>query len=364
MNVISTAATEYYRRPADERHASPQALVDDAIARKTASREVGYNLKDLRITPIADDDAGRLVLTSPKGQASLTPWSHGQICRMVGAPAAYIRTLPPDIAADALNHGIQTTAPGTKANVLAMVKDGTVTARAVTSDTYGRLWDADFYSPVVDTLCAHGWTLPPTWDGKPAGAYSSDRDSFLVLVNGGSIVTDPSVRNGNGQMYRGLMLRNSEVGAAAVWLEEILYEYICGNHNFWGAVINRTYKRRHVGVHVLRDTLRQIGTTARTWTNRAASADEALIRALIDKEIAQTKDAVVDELVKIGATKADAIAAYDRCVTDFDASPRSYWGIAQGFTKTSQDSGYQDDRLQLDQLAAKVLQRGAKLVAA
>jgi len=363
MSLITTAATEYYRRPADERLDSPEALVAAAVARKLASREISYSAKDLRIVP--GTDAGQIKLASPKGTADLTPWSHAQLCRFVGAPSAYVRTLPAAIAADALNFGLQATSAGTTASILAERKaDGSVTARAITSESYGRLWDADFYGPVVETLGAHGWSLPPTWDGKPAGAYSSDRDSFLILCNGGSIVTDPSVRGENGQMYRGIMLRNSEVGGAAVWIQRVLYQFVCGNHNLWGAVVDSTYRRRHVGTRVLRDVLREIGTTARTWTNRAASVDEAIIRRLIDTEVASTREAVIDELRAMGASQADAETAYATCEREFDASPRSYWGLSQGLTKSSQASGYQDDRLALDQLASKLLARGAKLVAA
>jgi len=241
---------------------------------------------------------------------------------------------------------------------------GTVTARAITTETYGRLWDADYYAPVVETLCAQGWSTPPTWDGKPAGAYLSDRDSFLVLTHGGSIVNDPSAAQGNGQMHRGLMLRNSEVGLTSVWLDEVLYEYICGNHNFWGAVMGHQYKRRHVGTTVLRDVLREVGAMARKLASRPASADEALIKSLISLEVAQTREGVVDELRKMGATQADAETAYRTAVEVEQVNPRSFWGISRGMTRASQASGYQDDRLALDQLAAKVLARGRALVAA
>jgi hypothetical protein len=277
-----------------------------------------------------------------------------------------MRTLPSDVAAAALNYGLQASPVGQKAVVLAErnATAGSVTARAITSETYGRLWDADAYAPVVDSLCAQGWSTPPTWDGKPAGAYLSDRDSFLVLTHGGSIVNDPSASQGNGQLYRGLMLRNSEVGLTSYWMDEVLYQFICGNHNFWGAVFGTQYKRRHVGSNVLRDVLREVGSMARKLASRPASADEALIKSLIRLELAVTREGVIDELRKMGATQADADAAYQTAVEYFDGNPRSYWGIAQGLTRVSQASGYQDDRLELDQLAAKVLSRGRVLVAA
>jgi hypothetical protein len=362
---ISTAQTEYYRRPADERMPDLQGLLAAATERKATSREINYNAKDLRVVPVDDAKIGRIQLASPKGAAELTPWSHAQLCRFVGAPAAYIRTLPADIAADALNHGLQTTSVGTTANILAQAKDGQVTARSVLTETYGRLWEADLYRPIADTFGSKGWTTPPTWDGKPAGAYMSDRDSFLIVVDGGSIVTDPSLRSGqDGRMFRGLMIRNSEVGLCAVSIERVLFEFICGNHMLWGAVIDRSYRRRHVGTRVLRDVLREIGTTARQWIDRPASADEALIRSLMDLEVAQTREAVIDELRAMGASLSDAQAAYATCEQQFDASPRSFWGLSQGLTKASQETGYQDERLSLDVLAAKLLAKGRARVAA
>jgi len=254
--------------------------------------------------------------------------------------------------------------------------------RACTSDSYGRIWDSELYSAVQQTIVSQDdrWTLPPTWSGEAAGAYRGDRDSFLILTNGGSIVEDPSLRNGtqnaygnvgpglgdsptNG-MFRGLLIRNSEVGASSVTIESILYRYICGNHMLWGAVMDKRFRRRHVGTKVLRDAIREIHTFAYSFVNQSAARDEAIIRGLIDHELASTKEAVIDELRAIGATREQATEAYDTCLKTEAASPRSFWGVAQGLTRNSQATMYQDERFQLDQLAAKVLARGAKLVAA
>ena len=381
--TITTAQSEYYKRPADERYPTVQALVDAAEYDRTHSAERVYNLRDLEAVTIdvpadraARDLAGiasttELRLQSPTGSATLTHYAFGQLARTIGAPASYLRTLPPELAAANLNHGLHDAAPvGTTANLLVKANGGTPIIRACTSETYGRVWDGQLFGETLrhfnpDT----GYTLPPTWDGKPAGAYRGDRDSFLILINGGSIVLDPSLSNarvtspapGDG-MYRGIMLRNSEVGHCSITIETVLYRYICGNHCLWGAMIDRTFRRRHVGAKITRDTMAELNTLAWKWTRRAASDDERIIRGLIDHEIAHTKDAVIDELKKMGATKEQATEAYATCEIKEQASPRSFWGLAQGITRNSQESGYQDERLQLDQLAAAVLKRGAALV--
>lgn len=360
--VISTAAQQYANRPADERFPSLDAMIHDAQEDKRLSAERSYNLKDLHA--IAQDNTVKL--QSPKGTATFSHWSFNQTARMLGAPAGYLRELSPKLAADCLNYGFENSVPGTSANLLVRAPNGhpEPLVRACTSDSYGRAWDADLYGTIAQTITSRDgrWTLPPTWDGKPAGAYRGDRDSFLIIVNGGSIVNDPSAANGDGQMYRGILVRNSEVGAAGLSIEMILFRYVCGNHNLWGAMVDRSFRRVHRGIHVVRDAVREIGRLAYQFTNQSAARDEALIQMLIDREVAHTKEAVIDELRSFGATKEQAETAFISCEMHESASPRSFWGIAQGLTRASQTTDYQDDRFMLDQLAAKVLARGAKLV--
>jgi hypothetical protein len=374
--TITTAAREYARRSKDESFSSVQALVMAAQQDKQLSAERAYNLKDLRVVPVDDSYTGAQVnmqtgtslrLQSPRGTAKFTHWSFGQTCRMIDAPAAYLRELPPTIAADAINFGLQDSAPGTTANLLVKANGGEPLVRACTSDSYGRCWDADLYGSVAYQLTDRDskWQLPPVWGepGAVAGAYRGDRDSFLIVTNGGSIVNDPSAASGTGEMYRGLMIRNSEVGASSVVIETILYRYICGNHMLWGALYDSRFKRRHVGSHVTRDVVREIGRIAYQWAGASTERDNAIIRTLIDREVAHSKEAVVDELRKMGATKEQAETAYDKCEQTERVSPRTFWGVAQGLTRLSQESEYQDERYELDRLAAVVMARGLKVAA-
>lgn len=400
MSTITTAAREYARRPADEKFPTLAALVNHCAAEKAHTLEKNYNLRDLAFVPTVIGTGGQqtadrttdpakaeVQIESPRGRAKLTHWSFGQLCRDLETPAGFLRDgVPAALAADVLNYRITQAPAGKSINALiragAALVDAGLTAdgtpareqaiiRAATSDSYGRVWDADLYGQIARTFGNDPqWELPPTWeggaDGPRSGAYRGDRDSFLILTNGGSIVIDPSISTGGdgGSLYRGIMVRNSEVGAASVVIETILFRYICGNHMLWGAVYDKQFRRRHVGAKVLRDTIRTINQTARDWSNRPASQDEAIIKGLIALELAATKDAVIDELRTIGATREQAEAAYAKCERTENASPRSYWGAAQGLTRMSQECPYQDGRYLLDQLAAAVLARGAKRVAA
>ncbi len=372
---ITTASNEYANRPKDERFGSLGELISAAEFERDHSVERSYNLRDLRAVAVAVDngvrpDATSIMLESPKGRAAFTHYSFGQLARTVGAPAAYLRTLPAAIAADALNYGLKDAdlTAGKRANLLIKANGGTPIVRAATSDTYGRVWDASLYG-VLGRYFGDGakssqgeWQSPPTWSGEAAGSYRGDRDSFVIRIDGGSIVGDPRgfSGGGNGRLNRGIMVRNSEVGHCSITLECILFDFVCGNHILWGAVVDKTFRRRHVGADISHKVISAILQIARRYNSRSASQDEAIIRTLVSSEIASSKDAVVDELKKLGYSKIDAIDAYDTCeAADPTLNPRSFWGIAAGTTRASQASGHQDERLALDQLAAAVLRKGA-----
>lgn len=370
MVTILTASTEYMTRPVDETFPTLGDMLVGARDDRDRSKVASYNLRDLSVIP---SQTG-VLLQSPKGTATVSHWAFSQLARTVSAPAGYLRTLPAPIVADALTHGMhEAAAAGETVSLLVKRVDGQPHIRALNSDTYGRVWDANLYESADDLIFSarpsqgDSWISPPTWTGKPAGTWRGDRTSFVIRVDGGSIVTDPTLRvdqQGNSQMYRGVMIRNSEVGAASLTIECVLFCYICGNLMIWGAVIDSSFRRRHVGQHAMRDTLRELSRIARKWTARGASQDEAIIRQLAAHEIAQSDKGVVDELKRLGYTAEQAAAAMLACERDFGASPRSSWGVAQGTTAIAQLETYQDDRHELDKLAALVMSRGLARVAA
>jgi len=370
MNANLTTAREYASRPADQRFPSLGALIADAKHERELSKEVAYNLKDLRAasTWVEGANAATLQLESPKGRARFSHWSFGQLCRMLGAPASYLRELPPTIAADCLNHGLTAAENGTSANLLVRAANGTPepVIRACTSKTYGRVWDHELYSAVDDLIARHsGWTVESVTRG--------DRDSVLTISNKRATLQDPSVQrivndpqaDVGGIMYRSLTIGNSEVGGGSVWYEGGIFRARCKNLMLWSAVVESRYRRRHVGSHVLRDVVRNLSHFAFRYLEQSSERDEAIIRQLIDREIASTREGVIDELRAMGATQEQAQQAYATCEMYEAASPRSFWGVVQGMTRASQQTEYSSDRLELDRLAAQILQRGARqLVAA
>lgn len=356
---------DYSIRPKDANHVTLTDMIAHADAEMRASKEAKYPLGDLRA--VADGDSVKIA--SARGVARFTHWSFGQLARMAGLGSAVslLREMPAQLAADTLNWGMHRE-PATPAVLLVRAPNGTPepVVRSVTSKTYGRLFDAPLWS-AVQALCErNGWVLD--W------ARRSDRDSIVTISNKRNIVRDPSVQNiindpnrdAGEIMYRSLTIGNSETGAGSVWFDGGLFRARCKNLCIWSAVIESRYRRRHVGSHVLRDVVEQLARFATEYLEQSPERDEAIIRQLIEKEIATTKDGVIALLREFGATIEQANAAYASCEMFEPAtlSPRSYWGIAQGLTRNSQNTEYTDERIALDRIGAQVLQRGARALVA
>ena len=113
--------------------------------------------------------------------------------------------------------------------------------RAITSPSYTRVHHDELVSRVLDLMASHpAWHLPlgyqdGVWGAPrvPSGAYLGDRDLFLFLVDGNRGLDDPTDRSGSG-LFRGFILRNSDVGAAALTLDMFLFRVVCANHIIWG----------------------------------------------------------------------------------------------------------------------------------
>jgi hypothetical protein len=228
-----TAHREWASRPPDERYASVQALYDAARARRLRTEERTIETVALRTDAVASD---ALALRDASGrQAALTHWSFEQLAGIAAAPPKYLRTLPAAIASDAINYGLRR--QRREQHQLLVDRDEPWTVHAVTSPRYARVHHDELAGRVLDLMTQHpAWSLPLGYkDGVygaervPSGAYLGDRDMFLFLVDGNRDLEDPSDSTRAG-LFRGFILRNSDVGAAALTLDVFLFRTVCANH--------------------------------------------------------------------------------------------------------------------------------------
>ena len=354
--TASTAHREWASRPPDERYASVHALYEAARARRDRTEERTIETGDFRTQALASDD---LIFETSGRAAALTHWSFGQLATIAGAPPNYLRTLPGSLAAEALNYGLRH--QSREHHQLLVDRDEPWTVHAITSPRYARVHHAELASRVLDLMAQHpAWHLPLGYkageygaERVPSGAYLGDRDMFLFLVDGNRDLDDPTDRTHAG-LFRGFILRNSDVGAAALTLDLFLFRMVCGNHIIWGFQHVAGFRRRHVGA-----SIQDAWTSSLHDVRGALDADTAAERTVLlratTQELGDTRDAVLDTVVRrLDVSQKQAAEAYT-LAEQHETNPRSVWGYVQGLTRLSQRTPWQDGRFALDRAASRLL---------
>lgn len=355
------AHEQWKNRPADERYWD---IAEMAIAAKTVkaqARELERPLSELRV----EATEGDLMLVGRQGvPAQVSHYAFGQLATRVGAPASYIRGLPTTLAAQNLNHGLKSLAAErvTDAKLLFNV-NGSLALRAVTTTKYARVWNADILDRVQAAL-PPSWKTPRAWPARvtgertrpateddvmsgsiiqlgdtiaPAGAYLSDKDMFLFLVDTESEIVDGTPH----PMHRGVMLWNSEVGARSFGGMTFFLKAACGNHRVMGATNVTEFSHRHIGnVDAALDESFEV--TFKQICNESTSDVEAKIVRERSMILGANKAEVLDAVLAFAKKrKIDRInhklleAAFDQAVIheSWYGNPHSVYGIVMGSRK-------------------------------
>jgi hypothetical protein len=352
-----TAHREWASRPPDERYASVQSLHAAARARRDRTKERTIQTGEFRTEAVADD---ALVLHETSGRtAALTNWSFEQLAGIAGAPPRYLRSLPATIASDAINYGLRRQARDEHQLFADHAEPWTV--HAITSPRYARVHHDELAGRVLDLMAQHpAWHLPLGYkDGEcgaervPSGAYLGDRDMFLFLVDGNRNLDDPTDPTHAG-LFRGFILRNSDVGAAALTLDVFLFRMVCGNHIIWGFQHVTRFRRRHVGASIQDAWTTSLGSVCAALDADPSDDRTVLLRAT-SQELGPTRDAVLDAVVqRLDLSQKQAAEAYGLAEVH-ERNPRSVWGYVQGLTRLSQRTPWQDNRFALDRAASRLL---------
>ena len=147
---LTGASRQWANRPADQRFRTLAALHAACSSEAEISRVAAVQLADLRVETSGDE----LMLRGKAGApASFTNWAFGQLAGKVGAPGSYLRTFPPTLAAQNLNHGLKTTKAEDAAMYLRVENGGELRVKAITSPKYAR--NRAIASP---SSAAHAWS--------------------------------------------------------------------------------------------------------------------------------------------------------------------------------------------------------------
>jgi Domain of unknown function (DUF932) len=378
-NNLHAASSQWAKRPSDQRFWTLRDLKGACEASREGSGTATVAFSALKAANVGDD----VLVTDPTGTpAKLTHYAFGQLATSIGAPASYLRELPPVLAADCLNVGIARNADKSPRDLL-FHKNGGLTLRACLSNQYERVWDSEVVKYLEDL---DGWSppagrAPPGYRGEtrlataqdilpgqinistgdsiaPSGLYASDHDMFAFLVAPDRVISDGA----GGSLMRGMFVRNSEVGDSALTFTFFMMQAVCGNHIVWGASGVHEVRVRHVGKNPMRRALREFQAELLRYADGAAEEEKGIMMAR-KLTLGATKEEVLTALVKYAKThslplsKARLSDAYDVAEkhTDWYGPPNTLWGTVAGLTQSSQSIQFADERAAVDRAAGRLM---------
>jgi hypothetical protein len=349
------ASNQWMNRPADQRFESLADLQAAVHARRLRSRSADVDV--VRVEAALTD--GRLVLNSQIEPSEPTHWSFGQLAASVGAPGAYLRTLSPELTVENLNYGLRHNASRSTAKFMTVARDADSepnVLQAVTSTTYGRIWDADCVEAVQRIVDRSGGKFhnPKAYDigtgaPKPSGLYASDHDVFMFLIDGGSIL-DAGPR---AQLNRGFIAWNSEVGARTFGLMTFLFNVVCGNHIIWGIQdVNKLLIRHSKGGPTLFEV--EAIPTLTSYVEASAATEIATIRKAQEFLLPDEREKLEVVIAPARFTRSELTAAIDTAKKE-EGECRTLWQVIQGATAYARGFDYIDTRIDLERRASSLL---------
>lgn len=354
---IYAASKEWATRPDDQRFTTLEDLKRSVDNRRRESWTAAPATGQLR-TVVDGDDLRIQVYDPTHGENRLlkpTNWSFSQLAGYAGAPAAYLRKLPAQLAAINLQYGLEHSPQRDDALVLAQ-SNGDNYLRAMTSTSYGRIWDNQVVDSVIKMNSDGRWQIPAasyaTTNPKRATTlYASDRDVFLFLVD----PKNPIEVNGE-QLFRGFYTWNSEVGKTVFGLTTFLYRYVCDNRIIWGATDVKEVRIRHIGGAPERFAC-EGERYLRKYAEESAVPLIGQVKKAMETDIPvdfKEKDSVEKWLQSRGFTKGAAKSSVESANAE-QGQARSLWDIVNGITAYARSVPFTDDRVALEQSAGKIM---------
>lgn len=353
-NNLHEAFRQWSSRPQDQRYQSLDALILALKTRAMQSRQVDIKLSEISAEAVDNDG---LVITHGEKQAVPTHWSFGQFTSWIHAPAGYLRELPAELAVKNINHGIQRYASEQGSlKFLTITGEQSKTLRAVTSTTYGRVWDFDVAVACQDMVQRTGnkFYNPKAYDPHsgevvPSGLYASDRDVFIFMIDGGSVF-DVGER---AKLSRGFFLSNSETGARVLKLTTFLFNYVCGNHIVWGAEDIRELKIKHSSGAPAR-FLSEVQPALLEYANAAGTLLETTVNKAQSYLLPKEDEKLLEFLTEHKFTRSEARESIDTAKRE-EGECRTLWQAVQGATAYARGFAFVDARIELETKAGNLL---------
>lgn len=375
--TLMTASNQWMKRPDDERFTSLNEMLAKTRERRQRSFARTVSNRKIEARPVEGQPEALAVVIN--GVPTLpTHWAFGQMASLVGAPASYLRTLPPPMTADCLNYGLLKQRTVQEIGMLSVMGEqfgtdqetgqptivvgDTPELAAATGPNYGRIWNEDVIRALMDRFgdgVTGDFTVPGefgkavTVDKNNTTLFASDRDMFVFLADEKNRIEIPNRRNGrSGSLARGFFVSNSEVGAAALSISTFLFDYVCCNRIVWGAQDVKEIRLRHTS-----------GAPDR-WIEEVAPAIElyakASERSIVDAVTAAQNarignDDAVDEFLRKRFTRGQVDAIKLAHKTEEERPIETIFDAVTAATAYAKNMKHQDSRVDIERTAGSLL---------
>jgi len=354
-------------RPDDERFTSLLDMRDHFDYTRSHSRAVVAPSRRISATTVEGDRKGLAIVGPGGNQYFPTHWAFGQLAARAEAPAGYLRTLPPAIAADCINYGLQFKRDIEDVGIL-LYKDGDAQVKAVTGPSYGRIWCADIVAHLIARFgdgVTGDWKVPGEFGQHVAVTkgnttlFASDRDMFVFLCDEQHRIDVPNRRDGrSGSLARGFFVWNSEVGSATFGLATFLFDYVCCNRIVWGAEDVKQVTIRHTSsapdkfLDEMRPALESYAnSSARSVTEAIATARSRRLSGedgSLDKFLNARFSRRQSEAIKLAGQSAEGRPI------------ENVWDATCAITEYARGIKWQDERVALERVAGDLLTAASK----
>jgi hypothetical protein len=363
------------RRP-DHRYTSISALRTAVAARKDAATESVVNSRKIEFLapiPTTADDTNVLTVGLPGGvEVGATHWAFNQAAQLAKAPAGYLRTLPSQIVSDALTHGMRYNRSGEEVKSYVIGDE----LCALTGRDYGRIWD-DEVAEAVQIIAGDGtgdmrWKIPGvlnwstmTYDPEApvtidsTTLYASDRDVFMFLVDDRNPIEVGKLPDGNPDlMFRGFYVSNSEVGAGSLRLAAFYLRAVCMNRNLWGVENFSELTMRHSKYAPSR-FISEARPALESFANGSERKLIEGVRAAKAAKVAEDQDEAIAFLQAREFSRKKALEILQQGELEEGRPVRTVWDMAQALTANARDLPNNDDRVKIENVARKILDKVA-----
>jgi hypothetical protein len=261
MQFLTDASRELFNRPDDGHFESFDALKTSAVASQALGEEVSVPASEIIV--VAREEADPLGAYGVQLQDGRTVdpnnYSMNQLCTGAKVPMPLLERLSPATGAKVLNESLRHEDVTDRRALLENTENGNPRLRAITSDSYFRVWDSEIlqdierwllpmgFKPALPTINTDAQQRNILGNSKPA-LFRGDRDSFSFFYTD----KEDGDTDGFGGLRRGFMVGNSEVGARAAVYRQFFFRDMCANFLIWDASQVETRRQVHRGERNMR----------------------------------------------------------------------------------------------------------------